>query len=100
MPRFAISVPHALGQEEAVRRLKERFRALAEAYDDDVQEIQEDWAENVLTYSFIAFSIPLSGTATVESSEVKVETEVPLMAIVFKGTIETQFREDLTKLLA
>ena len=100
MPRFTMNVPHALGQDEAVRRLKERFQAMAEAYQGQVQGLQQDWEGGVLKFAFRAMGISVGGTVTAEPAEVKVETELPLMAMAFKGAIESQLRAELAKILA
>ena len=99
MPKLAISVPHALGQEEAIRRLEEAFRSATETYRDQIHELDAQWNGNVMRYRFNAMGIAVSGSTTVEPSEVKVDANLPLMAVMFKGAIEKRLREELGKLL-
>lgn len=100
MPKFAISVPHALGQEEAVRRIKERFDSIAVTHQGQIQGLQQEWQERLMKFAFQAMGVAVSGTVTVEPAEVQVHTELPLMAMMFKGAVESQLREELTKILA
>lgn len=100
MPSISMSVPHALGQDEAVRRLKERFQSIGSLYKDQVQGLQETWTDNVLSYRFTTFGATISGTVTAEPNAVQVRTDLPLMASMFKGTIEQRLRDELTKALA
>jgi hypothetical protein len=100
MPKLTMTVPHALGQPQAIERLKVRFHAALETYRDHVQGLEEEWTENVLKYGFKALGVSITGTVAVEPSEVKVTLELPLMATMFKGTIEKQLRDELVKILA
>jgi hypothetical protein len=100
MPKVAMSVPHTLGQEEAQRRLKERFLTLGETHKSQMQGLQGEWDQNVLKYRFSSFGIPIHGTLTTEPSQVKVEADLPFVAIPLKGTLESQLRQELSKLLA
>lgn len=100
MPRFAINVPHSLGQDEAVRRIQERFDSIAQTYQGQIQGIQQQWDGNSMKFAFQAMGVAVSGTVTVGPAEVQVHTELPLMAMMFKGAVETKLREELTKILA
>jgi hypothetical protein len=100
MPKLTMTVPHALGQQEALERLQERFHAAIQSYGDRVQGLEQQWNDNALTYRFQAFGVSVNGSARVEPSEVTVVMEMPLMASMFKGTIEKQLREELGRILA
>ncbi len=100
MPRFATNMPHTLGQEEAIRRIRERFHAMAETYQGQIQGLRQEWDGSAMTFAFRAMGVSVAGTVAVETAEVKVVTELPLMAVMFKGAIETQLREELKKILA
>lgn len=100
MPKIAMSLPHALGQEEAVRRIQERFQAISQTYQGQIQDLQEEWNGNTMRFAFRAMGVSIRGNVQVEPAEVQVETELPLMAAMFKGAVETQLREELKKILA
>jgi len=100
VPRISISLPHALGQEQSIRRLKEGFHSLSETYKDQIHSLQEEWNGNVLSYRFTALGISVTGTVTAEPAEVTLVAELPMMAMMFKGRIEKQLREELAKMLA
>jgi len=100
MPSISLVVPHTLGQEEATSRLKNGFGNIRQTYQEHVSDLEETWDDNVLTYSFKTFGLSIKGTVTVEPSEVKLHSNLPLPAVMFKGTIEQQVRDHMTKLLA
>ena len=100
MPSISLAVPHTLGQEEATSRLKHGFGNIRQTYQQHVSDLEETWDGNVLTYRFKAFGFTIKGTVAVEPSEVKLNSNLPLAAVMFKGTIEQQIRDQVTKLLA
>lgn len=100
MPGISMVVPHALDQETATGRLKDGFGAMRKTYEQHVTDLQETWDGHTLTYSFKTFGFTIAGTLAVEPSEVKLNAKLPLAAMMFKGRIEEQIREQMDKLLA
>ncbi|MGD9722364.1 MAG: polyhydroxyalkanoic acid system family protein [Pirellulales bacterium] len=100
MPTVTINTPHALGAEEATNRLKTFFAKLKERHQDKVSNLEEQWNDNRLDYSFSTFGFNIKGDLTVEPGEVKVSSNLPFAAMMFKGKIEQTVREELEKLLA
>jgi hypothetical protein len=100
MPRAEMNVPHTLGREEALRRLKAKVEALRQTYGAQAKDLRLDWVENVLTFAFQAMGFKISGTVTVEESELRVQTELPLTALPFKGLVEKRVKDDLAQMLA
>ena len=88
-----------MGQEKATNRLKKQFGIVRDAYAQHVSDLQEQWNGNVLDYRFTTLGATIRGTVTVEPSEVTVNADLPLMAVMFKGQIEQQIRNRLTELL-
>ena len=57
MPAFQVDVPHQLGRQQALERLKSFLPAIAQRYKDQVSKIEGDWAENVLNFSLTTFGL-------------------------------------------
>lgn len=100
MPSLLISTPHGLTKEEATERLKTFFNKLKERHQDKVSNLEEQWTDNRLDYSFSTYGFNIKGDLTVEPGEVKVNGSLPFAAMMFKGKIEQSVRDDLEKLLA
>lgn len=100
MPRFNMAVEHKLGQEEAVRRLKERGEFVERAMGEQVGDLKQQWEGNRLSFGFTAMGMRIEGTAQVEESRVELNTQLPLMAMMFKGAIEQRVRKELGDVLA
>jgi putative polyhydroxyalkanoate system protein len=100
MPSLSVAVPHVLGQEQATQRLKERFGQLKDRFGSSVSDLEEQWDGHALKYGFTTLGVRVRGSVTTDDSEVRVTAELPLLAMAFKGTIETQIRDELAKVLA
>ena len=100
MPRLTLDKTHSLGKEEAVRRLKEKAQSVKETFGSQVSDLHEEWNNSTISFGFKAMGMKISGTVTADDSVVKMEANLPLTAMMFKGTIEQRIREELDKLLA
>jgi putative polyhydroxyalkanoate system protein len=100
MPKMSVSVPHALGQEVAAERLKGFLGKIKEKYQSQVSNLEESWAGNTLNFGFTTFGFPIKGAVAVDQSDVKLDGEIPFAAMMFKGKIEQEIKDQLNKLLA
>jgi hypothetical protein len=100
MPSMSLSMPHSLGQEEALRRLKAALEKAKARNEGKVTNLKEDWNGNRLDYSFSTFGFNVKGDVQVEPGEVKLNGNLPFAAMMFKGKIEKTVREELSKVLA
>jgi hypothetical protein len=99
MPQLTVEVPHALGKEEAMRRIQMHSDFARGMYGSQVSDLQEQWNENVLTFGFRAMGMKVAGTLTVEEALVRLLTELPWAAMMFKGMIDQRVRQDLGRIL-
>jgi putative polyhydroxyalkanoate system protein len=100
MPRLTIETSHALGRDEAQRRLKEKLSTLKETYRDQFSDLAEHWNGHSYSFDFKAAGMKIGGTATLGDSQVRLEAQVPLAVMMFKGMIQARVREELGSLLA
>jgi hypothetical protein len=100
MPHISMVVAHQLPQEEAVRRIREKASEVRQANQDKVSDARDEWEGNKLSFAFSVMGMQISGTCEVEPSEVRIDVDVPLMAMMFRGPIERRAREELDQLLA
>lgn len=100
MPRLTIETSHALGEEEARRRLKDKVDAIKDAYQGQFADLREEWNGNEFSFGFKAAGMKVAGTAKVAASQVTLETELPLAAMMFKGMIKSRVDKELGSLLA
>jgi len=100
MPHIAIVIPHRLTQEEATTRIKEKAVSVRQAFQGQVADATDSWEENALNFAFAAMGFHVKGVLTVEANEVRIDVDVPMMAMMLRGPIERRVREELEQLLA
>lgn len=94
-----MTVPHNLTQAEATDRLKRLLDYVKDAYKDKFKDLQETWGENTLTSSFKTMGFTIKGKVDVEPKQVKIDSDLPFAAMMFKSKIETEIRQQLEKIL-
>jgi putative polyhydroxyalkanoic acid system protein len=99
MPSLKLSVPHQLGQEEAVARLRGFMEKVKQRYQNQVSDLEEQWTDNVLDFGFKTYGFQIKGHMAVEPTEVKFDGQIPFAAMMFKGKIEQTIRDEMNKLM-
>jgi putative polyhydroxyalkanoate system protein len=100
MPSMKLSVPHSHDKEVAAEKLKSFTVTIKEFYGDQVSDLRETWIGDSLQFGFSAKGLKVSGQVDVEDDQVKLDSKLPLAAMMFRGVIETKVREALDKALA
>jgi hypothetical protein len=99
VPKSTVTVPHQLGKQEALERIKSILVKAKEQYGDRLTDLQENWNENGGTFSFRAMGFKISGSLKVTDTDVEITGDYPFAALPFKGTIEATLRERAERLL-
>lgn len=99
MPQISLEVPHSLGLDEAVSRIKRRVELAAEMYRSQVSNLNQQWTDQTLSFGFQAMGMKVAGTMAVEHEKVKVAATIPLAALLFKKAIEERLHQEVGKLL-
>lgn len=100
MPSINITVPHELGEEEAVSRIKHYLERVMERHQDKVSNLVEAWEGNQLSGGFTTYGFNIKGDVKIEPGEVKLNGSLPMAAIMFKGKIEQTIKDELKRLLS
>lgn len=97
MPSFSTEVPHSLGQEAAVARLKQMIETMRVHYEEQVSNLEGTWNGHQLSYSFETFGFSIKGMVTILEQSAKVEGQIPFAVMPFRGAIEDQVRSELER---
>ena len=100
MPNVNLSVPFQIPQDEAINRIKAYVARAKTQHADRIGNSKEEWNGNVATFSSTDGPLAVSGSLTVNPSDVALQISLPLAAAFFKGKIESAIREQLTRLLS
>ena len=100
MPNLDVSVGHRLSQDEALRRIRAVIAQAKTQYSDEIDDLHESWDGYAGDFKVSAQNQQVSGTVTVNPTDVTVQMTLPFIALVFKSMIESGIRDELTRILA
>src|SRR5437867_7093461 len=100
MPSFSVSVQHDLGQPAARQRVEAFLETVLRDYAQSISNVDGQWTENRLAFRFVTSGLNISGMLVVEDTVVAVSGPLPLAAVLFRGRIEQQIRDELCRMLS
>jgi len=100
MPKMTFTVPYSIDQAAAIEKLKSFVPAIKQRYGGQVSNVTEEWVGDILKFAFTTFGFTIKGDLDVQPNQVVLDGELPFAAMMFKGKIESEFKENLAKLLA
>jgi hypothetical protein len=91
---LVVSIPHALGKEEAVRRLKSGFGSVPGSFSQE-----EVWTDDHLQFRVSALGQVASGTIDVAHDHVRLELALPWLLAQLVEKIRPQIQKRVTLML-
>jgi len=100
MPKINLSVPHALGEEEAKRRVANLIADSRAKFGAHISDVTETWTGNVENFGFRAMGFSIAGKLEVQASQLLIDISFPFAALPFKGRLESEILTHARQLLA
>ncbi len=94
---LTVTIPHNLGQEAALKRIRDGIAHLRTSYAGQFTVIEENWTDNKLDFSIVVLKQKVSGNIEVLPSTVVVSVLLPifLTALAEKAKALIQQRAQL-----
>lgn len=100
MAKIHFTVPHKIGKDAAVARLKKFSDKVRETLPPGVTTIDEQWTEDgALDFSLKGMGMEITGSVTTTEHEIEVHGFLPFAALPFRGAIESQLRDGVNEAL-
>jgi len=99
VPKINFQIPHELSAQDAQGRLQRFSEHLESKFGDQVKDLEQSWSDKELSFGFKTYGIRIDGKITVESESVNVDADLPFSAMMFKGKIESEIRQQLERIL-
>jgi hypothetical protein len=99
VPKFRLEIPHSLSADDAKSRLERFVESLQAKFQDKVSDLDQKWDGNTLAFGFKTFGIKIAGAITALQDKLDVTGDIPFSAMMFKGKIESEIREQLGRLM-
>lgn len=100
MSNLSMNIPHQLGQEEALKRIQSVLKNVEARFGSQVKDLKQNWNGSTGDFSFSVMNMPVSGTLSVNSSEVSLDSKLPMAAAMFQGKIKSVIMEEAAKVLS
>ena len=98
MPKFNLEVPHTLPPAEAQDRMQRFAESLHGRFGDQAKDVTQSWTDNVMSFGFKTLGMRIDGQIGVEPDKLVVSGDLPIAAMMFKGKIESEIRQQLERL--
>ena len=96
---LVVSVPHHLGKEEALRRLKNGLGQAGASFGHLFSIQEETWIDNHLQFRISALGQTASGSIDVADDHVRLEVFLPWLLAKVAETLQPLIRKEGTLLL-
>ena len=96
---LVVTIPHRLGRDEAVRRLKSGLRGAQEKFRQFFTLQEEIWTDSRLQFRVTALAQTVSGTIDVLDDHVRLELMLPWLLAKVAEAIQPLIRKEGTLLL-
>jgi putative polyhydroxyalkanoic acid system protein len=96
---LVVSIPHRLGKDEAVRRLKSGIVKARTDYGHLFSVQEETWSGDRLQFRISALGQAVSGTIDVQESQVNLEVFLPWLLAKLAAAIQPMVRKEGTLML-
>ena len=74
-----VTIPHRLGKDEAIRRLKTGFSRVRSSFGEGFVVVKDDWTGDHLDFRASLLGQTTTGTVDVGETSVRVEVQLPWM---------------------
>jgi hypothetical protein len=96
---LVISIPHRLGREEALRRIKSGLAAARANYSMLLTIHEETWSGDNVAFNVSALGQSAAGSIDVGDDQVRVEVRLPWLLSVFAEKLTPAIRKEGTLML-
>ncbi len=96
---LVVSIPHKLGKEEAIRRMKAGLGSVKTQYGQLIQVNEEIWSGDRLVFRITAMKQQASGTLDVADDHVRLEVTLPWLLAGLAHGAQAMIRARATHML-
>ena len=96
---LVVEIPHRLGKDEAIRRLKGGLGHASAHYGNVMQVHEEIWSGDRLSFRVEALRQMVSGTVDVRDDNVRIEATLPWLLARLASGIQAAIRKSGTLML-
>ena len=96
---LVVSIPHRLGKDEALRRLKSGLERARAEFGHMVAIEREEWSDSRLSLDLKAMSQSISGIVDVAEEAVRIEVTLPWLLARMASSAQAMIQKQATLML-
>jgi Putative polyhydroxyalkanoic acid system protein (PHA_gran_rgn) len=96
---LVVTIPHRLGQQEAITRLKTGLSATEAKFGQFISVQEQTWTDNRMLFRLSALAQSVSGSIDIYDDFVRLEIVLPGLLAAIAETIQPLIRKEGTLLL-
>ena len=100
MPKLNVEIPHQLPADELKNRLKRFSEVLGDKFKDQIKDFSQSWEGDDLLFSFKTMGLKIGGKLLIHDDKVALDGDLPFAAMMFKGKIESEIKQQLERLVS
>ncbi len=97
MPKVSVALPHDQDADQVVIKVKPAIEKTVRDFQGT--DVVINWADREADFNFKSLSFSIKGRVHVDPQQVKVEVDLPIAAMMFKGRTEKAITKNLTRAL-
>jgi hypothetical protein len=95
MPQFNVCVPHKIGPQAALARVKRFLDDISVNHAHRMSDIRQEWRGNRLEFAFTTLGVQVEGTLVVEDDAVQISGPLQMPVLLFRSQLEETIKREL-----
>jgi hypothetical protein len=97
MPKVSVAVPHHGDPDEVVEKVRRVFEKTVKEFQG--QDYEAEWVGRSATFKFTSLGFPISAAMNIDDTQVAIDIDLPMAAMMFKGRVEEVMKKNLIEVL-
>jgi len=95
MALFTVCVPHKIGLQAALARVKRFLDDIGPNHAHQMSDIRHEWQDNRLEFAFVTLGMQVEGTLVVENDAVQISGPLQMPVLLFRSQLEETIKREL-----
>jgi hypothetical protein len=97
MPKVSVAAPHHGDPDEVAAKVRSMLEETVKEFQG--QNFEADWSGRSATLKFTSLGFPITAAISVDETQVAIDIDLPMAAMMFKGRVEEVLTKNLTAML-
>ncbi len=95
MPTVSVSVPHSHDPAAVKTRAEPHIEKMVDDFEG--HDLDLEWTDNKGEFNFKSMAFTINGNIAIDETQITVNVDLPIMAMIFKDKVEKAIAKNLTR---